>query len=392
MNLTRFASCALLALLASEVRAQDSRPGQLRVVELAGTPFERGLEHGTRLRGEIAELVPAFTKDLAQAIGGESHSASARFLSATHYDAAIRRFTPTLLDEVRGVALGSGQSYEDMLAYQLADEIWAQARLLFAHKCTTIGVDRDGGRPALVAQNMDLPVWMHAHPTVLRIRHPDKDLESLVVTLPGMLGGNGLNSKRVAVGVNTVLQIRACTDGLPVTFVVRGLLEQEDQASAFAFLTRVRHASGQAYTIGGPDTVRGFECSAGKVVPFSTQAFASAPGGRARTWHTNHPLANDDWSERILEVAKHAGKAPADLALVCARFDAVTQALGTERKIGIDEVVAALGSREHGVCNAMTYVCTVMVLGPEPELRIAPGAPDRARFEVLRFGPAAHGK
>ena len=268
MNSTRIVALALF-LLAPLVSAQDARSAQLSVVDLEGTPFERGLEHGTKLRSQIAELMSAFTNDLAKAIGGDSNHASARFLAATHYDAAVRRFTPSLLDEVRGIALGSGQTFEDVFAYQLSDEIWAQAELLSAHKCTTIGVDRDGDRPAFVAQNMDLPIWMHAHPTVLRIRLPDSDLVSLVVTIPGLLGANGMNSKRVAVGVNTVLQIRACRDGLPVTFVVRGLLEQVDQASAVAFLERVRHASGQAYTVGGPDSVQGFECSAGKVVRFT---------------------------------------------------------------------------------------------------------------------------
>ena len=368
-----------LALLAPALAAQESRPRSLHVVELEGTPFERGREHGTRLRAEIAELMPAFRKDLASAIGGDSQTAAARFMAVTKYEAAIRRFTPALLDEVRGIAMGSGQTYEDVLVYQLADEIWAQAGLLFGHKCTTIGVDRDGDRPAFVAQNMDLPEWMHSHPTVLRIRHPEKDLESLVVTLPGMLGGNGMNSKRVAVGVNTVLQIRACTDGLPVTFVVRGLLEQEDQTSAITFLDRVRHASGQAYTIGGPDKVSGFECSAGKVVPFLT----SPPG--PRIWHTNHPIASTDWSVRFERAAASKGKQPADITFACPRLAAVSKALGLERSITIADVLGALSAREHGVCNAMTYVCTVMVLGPQPELRVSAGPADRAKFEVLRF-------
>lgn len=380
MTKSRFIVLVLAELvLALGPAAQESRPRSLRVVELEGTPFERGLAHGTRLRAEIAELMPAFRKDLAAAIGGDSQSAAARFMAVTKYEAAIRRFTPALLDEVRGIATGSGQTYEDVLVYQLADEIWAQAGLLFGHKCTTIGVDRDGDRPAFVAQNMDLPVWMHLHPTVLRIRHPEKDLESLVVTMPGVLGANGMNSKRVAVGVNTVLQIRACTDGLPVTFVVRGLLEQSDQASAIAFLDRARHASGQAYTIGGPDTVRGFECSAGKVVPFVT----SPPG--PRIWHTNHPIASTDWSVLFERAMARKGKQPGEVPFTCPRFAAVTKVLGQERSITIEDVLAALSARDHGVCNAMTYVCTVMVLGAEPELRVSAGAPDSAKFEVVRF-------
>jgi isopenicillin-N N-acyltransferase-like protein len=364
------------------LRGQESRPDRLLVLELDGTPFERGLAHGKALREQIGDLLGAFRKDLQGLIGGDAATGPRRFLGATRYEPAIRRHTPSLLDEVRGIAQGAGQAYEDLLAYQLIDEIWAQSRILFGHKCTTIGVDRSGTWPAFVAQNIDLPGWMHAHPTVLRIRHPDRDLESLVVTLPGFIAANGINSRRVAVGVNTVLQIRACTDGLPVAFVVRGVLEQPDQAAALAFLRRIRHASGQAYTVGGSETVACLECSAGKVVPF-----VPFPGAD-RTWHTNHPLVNDDWSELFRRTAAGKGKEPADLRLRCGRFDAVARALGPGNAAGIDDVVGVLRARRDNVCNAGTYVCTVMVLGEEPELRIAPGPADRAEFQVFRMTPA----
>ena len=374
---TRCSAFLLATLVLPQLAAQESRPSSLRIVALEGTPYARGLAHGKALRQEIAAMLVPFRADLAQATGCAPELAVSRFLAATAYEPAISRFTPGLLDEVRGIADGAGQSYEDLLAYQLPDEIWAQGRLLFAHKCTTIGVDRDGERPAFVAQNMDLPAWMHAHPTVLRIRHPDRDLESLVVTLPGLIGGNGLNNRRIAVGVNTVLQIRATTAGLPVAFVVRGLLEQATHADALAFLQRVQHASGQAYTVGGPDTAPCFECSAGKVVPYVPFA------GARRTWHTNHPLVNDDWSQLFRNAAARKGQQPAELPLRCDRFDAVARALGPGQQVGLDEVLAVLRAREHNVCNAQTYVCTVMLLGAEPELRIGIGSAPVERFPSL---------
>ncbi|HEX5050446.1 MAG TPA: carcinine hydrolase/isopenicillin-N N-acyltransferase family protein, partial [Planctomycetota bacterium] len=238
----------------------------------------------------------------------------------------------------------------------------------------------DGDTPGLVAQNLDLPQWMHRYPTVLRIHHDGSDLESFVVTLPGLVGANGLNNHRVAVGVNTVLQIRPCPDGLPVAFVVRGLLAQRSHEAALQFLRSVKHASGQAYTVGGPEHSPCFEASAGGVVQWQ-------PEGRdGWTWHTNHPLVSTDWSPKHLAAAKARGQAP-EQRLQCARFDALDRALPAGKRPTFDDVVAALrtsGARTP-VCNAGTYVCTVMVLGERPELHVSPGPPTRVPFQVLRF-------
>jgi sugar phosphate isomerase/epimerase len=42
--------------------------------------------------------------------------------------------------------------------------------------------------------------------------------------------------------------------------------------------------------------------------------------------------------------------------------------------------------RDSGINNARTYGCTIMVLGAQPELHIAPGRPDIEPFVVLDFG------
>lgn len=368
-------SASILSLLAA-VPAQGAP--RLRVLELTGTPYERGFTHGESLRTEIATLLAAWRADVAKASGLTADEFVTRFLAATSFDQAVRKHLPGLLDEVRGIAAGAGQPFDTMFAYQLVDEVWAQVPLLFRHKCSTIGVDRRGDQPAMVAQNLDLPQWMHLHPTVLRVRHSDRDLEELVVTLPGLIGANGLNNRRIAVGVNTILQIKPCRDGLPVAFLVRGILAQEDHAAALRFLQDARHASGQAYTVGGPDRAPCFECSAGKVVQYVPFA------GADHTFHTNHPLVNDDWSETYLARLAQQNQQPGDL--VCQRFAVLQERLADGKPLAATDLVAALSVRQPGpVCNASTYVCTVMVLGERPELRIAPGPPDRTPFQVLGF-------
>lgn len=365
-----------LLLLAPSLCAQER---SLTVVELRGTPHERGLQHGRQLKEPIAWMLGQWEKDVERAARVAPAEFVTNFLAATEFEAAARKHTPDLLDEIRGIAEGAGQTYERVFAYQLIDELWAQADLGRGDKCSTIGVDRDGDAPALVAQNLDLPQWMHRHPTVLRI-HGEDGLQSLVVTLPGLVGANGVNNRRVAVGVNTVLSLRPSPKGLPVAFVVRGLLAQPSQERAFAFLREVEHASGQAYTVGGPDRSPCFEASAAGVVPWQ-------PEGRAGwTFHTNDALASKDWAPNYAALARSEGRPP-EKHMPCPRFAALERALPAGKRPTFDDVVAALRTTGMGtpVCNPYTYVCTVMVLGEHPELHIAAGPPTTTPFEVLRF-------
>ncbi len=227
----------------------------LRVLELEGTPHARGLKHGTELRQEIATLITSWKADIERTHGVDADEFVARFLAETDFIPAIEKWTPGLMDEVRGIAEGAGVEFSTMLAYQLPDEMWALGNTISGDHCTGIGVDARGDEPAIVGQNLDVPRWYHVQPTVLRIRDAERDHEALVVTIPGLVGANGLNSRRVGVTVNTILQLRASRTGLPVAFVVRGILACESHAAALEFVRTIEHASGQNYIVGGPTEV-----------------------------------------------------------------------------------------------------------------------------------------
>ncbi len=366
--------CALAGALAP---AQGELP--FRLLELSGTPYERGLQHGEELRAEIAEVMAGWKADLAERVEGDADEWLAQFLARTSFDGAVRRHCPGLLDEVRGIAAGSGQRFEDVFAIQLIDEQWVA--FMDGRHCTTFGVDAGDGRPAIVAQNLDIPPWMHRWPTVLRIRHSDSGLQSHVVTLPGLIGANGLNNARIAVGVNTILQIAPSKDGLPVAFVVRGLLEQPDHSTALAFLHRVKHASGQAYTVGGPETAPCFECSAAGAARFDPFA------GRGFQCHTNHPLASRDYAPWLVKAAKDGGHSLDEVPWSCPRIDHAESVLSKAEAVDLDLVLGLLRSREGAVtiCNDHTYACTVMLLGPRPELRVGFGPPDSTPLTSLFF-------
>src|SRR5262249_55706534 len=208
--------------------------------------------HGRAVRGEIHELVGLWKRDLARQFRMDADEFIRKFLAGTDYLPSIKKWTPDLLEETRGIAEGSGIAFETVLAFQLVDEYWANGGAIVGERCSGLGVAGSGDRPTYVAQNMDLEGFRDGFQVVLHVKHTDSGLESFVLTCPGLIALNGMNSRSVGVCVNTLLQLRPRRSGLPVAFVVRGLLERKTVEEAIAFLGDIEHASGQNYIVGGP--------------------------------------------------------------------------------------------------------------------------------------------
>jgi len=366
--------------------AAAAAAGTFHVVELSGSGFARGLQHGRALRAEIAEAVRRWKDDLKASRKQEPDLLISAFLRDTDFVPAIKRWTPDLLDEVRGIAEGAQQPFETMLAYQLVDEIWVYFDAQDAHHCSSVGVARRGDQPAIVAQNLDLESFRHGSQTLLRIRRTPTEPEQLVVTAAGLIGANGMNGGPVAVAVNTLMQLSASRDGLPVAFVVRGLLARTGERAVLDFLTSVRHASGQNYIVGVGDSVYDFEASASQVVRFQPM-----PGG-SPVYHTNHPLANRDlkpWYARRLD---------GDSSFV--RYGSLDLRLGAKDadlgEAGIEEVLRSKDSEANPVCRPLregastfTFASVLMTLGARPTLQATYGPPDRSDYTT--FALAAPG-
>jgi hypothetical protein len=187
-----------------------------------------------------------------------------------------------------------------------------------------------------------------------------------------------------------LLQLDHATNGLPVDFVVRGILTQPTVEEAAAFVQQIKHASGQNYMIGGPEKILDFECSANQV-----RQYAPNPGV-GRVYHTNHPLVNDDQEmfksalEKLSPEEKEGvDKSQADSR---ARFDFVAAQLNdTSETITIEKVKCILSSHEVPVCRdkgkgrGMTTGCVIMALSSTPEMHFAPGPPCSTSFAQFTF-------
>jgi hypothetical protein len=374
------------------------------VLTLHGTPRMRGQIHGEALKDRIIETYERRQRGLRPPEGLSPSEYLAGFVAETSFDKAIERWTPDLLEEVRGMADATGLPFETVFAMQLPDELWwyqgnaqirerqqqeqsEEAPVAPKDKCTVAGACRTESNPSVLGQNLDLPSSWGGAGVVLRIKHQDSDLESLVFSDAGFIAANGLNNHGVALCVNALLQLDNAPSGLPVAFVVRGALGRRTRDAAAWFVRTVRHASGQAYSIGDRERIVCLECSANRVVPFVD---ADNPG---RFVHTNHPLANDDLGLIGAWMRQHGQVTPPNSRV---RYDCARERIKDQmRPVDVATLKALLSShdsKEHPICchldpdrGAFTAACTIFELGALSRMHIAGNPPCERPFDVMGF-------
>jgi len=366
-----------------------------------GSPFNRGLIHGETLKTEICELVALWKSHIGDSTGMPAEDFIPKFLNQTDYTSAIERYTPGLLEEVKGIAEGSGVDSDTMFTFQLLDELILNAGDVAAH-CSSIGVKKTAAKPALLGQNWDIESFVHGFQTVLHIKEEGSDLESFVFTYAGLIAAFGVNNKGVGVCLNSLPILNHGREGLPVAYVIRGILDSSTRDDAVHFIETVKHASPQNYVIGDPEQVVDLECSAGEVAVFSND------GSEGVIFHTNHPLENDDYSPNYLTLLmdrERGLKTDEDYHDAVeflegnsgTRFSTLKKELGSlsAEAVTVDLIKSILASHhspEHPICMDLgdekklaSIVSTVMELSGDPQFHVAFGPPDVTPYKTYTF-------
>ena len=372
------------------MRAED-----FRKYKFHGSALERGRAHGEALRELIAEHYARWFDNIAKDLGVDPQSYLRTFLNETDFMPAIEKWTPDLLEEVRGIAEGANQPFEIVLARQYSDEEpWYRRNVQLENPshagCTSVGYWTD--TDCVVAQNMDLPHWCDGLQILLHLTDPETGLQVFQYTMAGKINLAGMNSAGLGVCCNTLSQLNYSKTGLPEDFVVRGFLQQTRLEDGERFLREIEHASGQNYTIGqaGHRAIN-LECSANAVIEFVPETPPQS------VYHSNHPLTNDDQSlflerSRALDAA---GKKRLFHGTSLERFEALEGYLSQQTAgLTIDNVKTILSSHDGPICrhgdtdtknDNFTLGCLILESGEVPKLHIAPGPPCETQFLTFEF-------
>ncbi len=106
--LVLFAGCVNRSSSADDASSADPTLGkEIQVLVLEGSPYERGLTHGKTLKKDIHEVVALWKAQLASQSKTDADAFIETFLEETNFAPAIEKWTPDLLEEVRGIADGA---------------------------------------------------------------------------------------------------------------------------------------------------------------------------------------------------------------------------------------------------------------------------------------------
>ena len=366
---------------------------ELPIIELRGSPRERGRIYGEAAQQPIKEVIDYWRDSLGGAgIATQQNPDSylQAFLADTNFIPSIERWAPELLEEVRGIAEGAQQDFHTILALQWIDEEWTYGRTHKLErpstKCTAFAV-ADGKEGTLAGQTMDVPSWVEGRQVLLRILPDDGAPETLVFSIAGVIGLNGVNASPLGITCNSLPQLSSSSDGLPVAFIVRSILAYRDIDQAEEFLRAIKQASGQNYILSAPNDVRCFECSSTGVIRYMPK------DGDRRVFHTNHPLASTDKSDTSELTISQLKNTKARLDSICNRLGDGSQPLN------LNDAKAALSAHDDpenpisrrinptNIGNSIGYTASASIyeFGATPRLHLAAGPPCETAFKVFDF-------
>jgi isopenicillin-N N-acyltransferase like protein len=248
-------------------------------IRAEGTYRELGRAVGEGARDQIAAAI-AFYEEHFPAMAGISFAAAER--EALRYLPFAQRHVPQYVDELAGMAEGSGQPFDKLLVPNCAEELTCVAEAdrvgnaPTARCCTAVAV-MHGGRH-LVGHNMDWYVVDADKNVLFDLTTPDG---TRIVTIAGVpyLPILGMNSHGVAY-VGNSLYSNDNRLGVPNAFVRRWALEAPTIEEAVARATMPARARGSNHLLGDRD---------GRIWNVETSAAAAAvTEHRSSAAHTNH--------------------------------------------------------------------------------------------------------
>lgn len=360
----------------------------IREVKLSGSGYELGLQHGTLLKKEIGELVTKMKQNTVNDLKKDFMDIQNDFFAYANFEKSIKTYTPELYEEIKGISVGSGQSLNDIMIFNLLDEFWVYINNLKNHHCSGMGVPSINGSTSFIAQNMDIEKYTNGYQILIRLERTEKRPEQLILTHPGLIALNGMNETGIGACMNTLMQLNASATGLPVAFIVRRIINSTDKEDVLQFIKTVPHASGQNYIIGIRSEIFDFETSANKVVQFDPK------NKNGTVYHTNHPIVNDDMKPWFESYNPNLIEKPLNSNSYI-RLAAVENRISKTQTIDDKLIKEALRSKDdenNPVCRSIdsrgggfTFASVIMTLSGKPSLQISNGSPDDFDYITIHF-------
>ena len=215
-------------------------------IQLSGTYFEMGKQHGLLLKKEIQSFLQ---DDFFQINKLCSKSINANNIKeyVEPYHKVIQKHLPELFEEICGIASGAEITIEEAVLLQIRREIIGINSFTLTGDCSSLGIYHPHNR--VTAQTIDLNGDMTNLGQVFRIKPTSKNnLEIVQYSFAGLLGYMGMNSFGLAITINLVVSDR-WQIGIPPYLLVRKFLECKTIDECLEIVKEMPIASSRSFII-----------------------------------------------------------------------------------------------------------------------------------------------
>jgi len=230
---------------------------QLNIVEISGTPFDRGKEYGSKLKERVGKFVEYLVKEFQETEGSDQDLLA----HSEKYLPFIKDYSKEIYQEMKGIAEGSGRSIEEVAMVSLHEERRSFSKL--AKNCTTFAITGEGTKDEsnLMGQTWDITPGLceNADPFLLRVSR-ENGPDFLSYTYPGMMAGAGLNTEGIGISWNSVPRL-GFDYGVPTYIIIENVLRQEKIGDALSAVLQAKRAGCFNFVIGGEEEIYSIEAT-----------------------------------------------------------------------------------------------------------------------------------
>lgn len=270
----------------------DGELSEFFTLELSGSNYERGLQHGRALRRVIRPTVNRFKYDMINTALSDSgtdyqyNDYKCFFYENTGLLKVAEQQVPELVDEIRGMADGAGIPFEDMFVYNLNfdETYWVLEKMTGVDYKLTMAMKETNGKKQefpdshcsmgsvwgskklSLAYTLDWTRHFEGSQTLIKHVMPNGDV-ILMTTYAGTLIGHAINaSQGYTFTPHSKFMLEHDVDnGLAQIFVYRKLIEAGSTKEANDYLNLVKPASGLSYTLSDFRGTKAYEVSANQI-------------------------------------------------------------------------------------------------------------------------------
>ncbi len=303
-----------------------------KIVELSGTHFEMGYQHGDIMKEQILSTL-LFNKNKMEKLWKrnweEIKSYSNQFLPY------LQKNHPDYIEELRGISEGSRLPFDDILAINCRYEI-SRKGLDKDNCCTTIGISKEKSKDghAKLAENWDWALCQKKNIVILKMKY-NNGLKITTITEAGIIGRMGINNYGIGVVGNTLKNTNVGI-GIPVHFTFRKLLEQRSIDSVKEFFQDNKIASSYNFMIANESKIYDFEVDNKQAKCLQAECL----------YHTNHFIISD--------LRKNNAYTQYEAEESLKRYESVEEQIKKHKLIDYEDLIQILSSHENhpqGVCT-----------------------------------------